>query len=335
MFFHSCAPAVSGGLADRYGRNITYLRLAITDRCNLRCRYCMPRGGIDPVPHHEILSYEEMLRLVRILAASGIVKVRVTGGEPFVRRGCVDFLRALKMVPGVRSLHVTTNGVALVPHLDGLSALGLDGINLSLDTIDRGRFLHLCRRDFFPEVWDSLTGALERDIPVKINTVVQDDTPDEDIVAMAGVADRFGITVRFIEKMAFSGADGPSGASGRLRDRLAALFPAMVEMAQASPSTARLFSIPGKNGRIGLIEGRSRRFCSTCNKVRITPVGMLKACLYDNGVLDLREMLRSGASDAEIGAAVRRAVAGRAENGLVTEAECGRVREPSMASIGG
>ncbi len=330
------ATGPAGELIDNHGRGITYLRLAITDRCNLRCRYCMPEQGADFVPHHEILTFEEMLRLVGLLCGIGISKVRITGGEPFVRRGCLEFLKSLKRVPGLAGLHLTTNGVAVAEHLDDLAALGIDGVNLSLDTMDRGRFQYLCRRDRFPLVWETFKGCLARQIPLKVNTVVQEETRDDEIRAMATLARDYPVCLRFIEKMAFSGGQtGDQGDRDRLRSRLYRLFPEMIETAGMAPATARVFKVPGYEGTLGIIEGYSRRFCATCNKIRITPQGMLKTCLYDSGVLDLRHLLRSGADDDEIVTAIRVAVGRRFADGLETEAKTNRAIEPSMASIGG
>lgn len=326
----------SSGLIDNHGRRITYLRLAITDRCNLRCRYCMPEGGVDSVPHAEILTFEELERLVRLLSALGVSKVRITGGEPFSRHGVLPFMRRLRGLDTVHSLHVTTNGVATASHLDDLAELGVAGINLSLDTLDRGRFRQITRRDHLPQVLATLAGCLERRLSLKLNAVVLDDTADAEILALADLPRRYPLCLRFIEKMPFSG-----GAAGRprptvsLRDRLHRLFPGLVPLVAHTPSTARQYAIPGFAGTLGLIEGNSRRFCATCNKIRITPVGMLKTCLYDNGVLDLKAMLRGGASDREISAAVQVAVAHRYRDGLETEACCARDNDPAMASIGG
>lgn len=329
-------PAASVGLVDGHGRRITYLRLAITDRCNLRCRYCMPEHGVDFVPHAEILSFEELERLVRLLSALGVSKVRVTGGEPFVRRDCLPFLKSLKAIDSVASLHVTTNGVETAGFLDELQEMGIAGINLSLDTLDCQRFRQISRRDFFRQVLATLDGCLARRLPLKINTVVLEDTTDAEIVKLADIARRYPVTVRFIEKMPFSGKTG--GASGTilpLRERLLALFPDQIPQACGTPTTARLYTIPGFAGSIGLIEGNSRRFCAICNKIRITPAGMLKTCLYDNGVLDLKAMLRNGASDHEIQQAITICVRHRFANGHETQAFCRQDTEQSMASIGG
>ncbi|MDW7771954.1 MAG: GTP 3',8-cyclase MoaA [Desulfobulbaceae bacterium] len=323
-------------LIDGYGRRITYLRLAITDRCNLRCRYCRPESGVSFLPHDEILSLEEYERLVRIFSSLGITKVRVTGGEPFSRRGCLYFLSRLSQIEGVRFLHITTNGVKTSRFLDELKDIGIHGLNLSLDTLDPGRFWKITRRDYLDSVLQTLHGALARNIPVKINSVVLEDTSDEEIIKLAGLAGEFPLTLRFIERMPFSG----TVRSGKLENddlvhRLHKLFPELEECETASPTTARLFSLAGYLGKLGVIQGHSRLFCTTCNKVRITPAGMLKTCLYDNGVLDLKRLLRRGADNDEIAAEITACVNHRFANGHEAEHSCRRSAEPSMSRIGG
>lgn len=325
-----------GCLIDGYGRRITYLRLAITDRCNLRCRYCRPESGVPFIPHDEILSLEECERLVRIFCSLGITKVRVTGGEPFSRRGCLSFLSRLRRIEGVQFLHITTNGVKTARSLDELDAIGIDGLNLSLDTLDPKRFWKITRRNYLDSVLQTLHGVLARGIPLKINSVVLADTSDGEVIKLAGLARTFPVAVRFIERMPFSG----KARSGKLENddlvlRLKKIFPQLAECEAAPPSTARLFSLPGYEGKIGVIQGYSRHFCHTCNKVRITPPGMLKTCLYDNGVLDLKLLLRRGASDEEITEAVAACIGNRFADGHEAEQFCRRAEEPPMSRIGG
>jgi cyclic pyranopterin phosphate synthase len=328
-------------LCDQHGRPIRYLRLAITDRCNLRCRYCMPEEGVVPVGHTELLSYEEMARLVGLLLPLGIDKVRITGGEPFARRDCLGFLRSLKDL-GVPGLHLTTNGVATWRYLDGLRALGLSGLNLSIDSLDRQHFAAITRRDQLGEVLKTLHGALALGIPVKINTVALPDISDAEIRQLAALAREYPLTLRFIEPMAFSGNNGwLAPVAESLAARLARLFPeAAAPWLNGVPNSipdgvAQVFSLPGFRGKIGFIAGHSRSFCQRCDKIRVTAVGMLKNCLYDNGVCDLRRLLRSGAGDAEIAGAIRAAVGQRHPDGHLTEKHCARSQQPSMATIGG
>lgn len=323
-------------LIDNHDRPITYLRLSITDRCNLRCRYCRPEEGVPFIPHKEILRFEELERLVAIFCSLGINKVRVTGGEPFSRRGCLPFLTRLKNIDGVQFLHITTNGVKTSRYLDEFAAIGLDSINLSLDTLDHKRFWKITRRDYLDAVLQTMHGIIDRRIPLKINSVALEETSDKEIIGLAELARQNPITLRFIEKMPFSGITRPEKlVNGNLLQRLKKIFPSMEEQTQSTPTTARIFSLPGYKGTIGLIQGYSRLFCETCNKLRITPTGMLKTCLYDNGVLDLKRMLRSGSSDKEIESAVLSCVQNRWVNGYEAESNSKRASEPSMASIGG
>ena len=328
--------ALEPSLIDNHGRPINYLRLAITDRCNLRCRYCMPEEGVTAVKHEETLSYEELERLVRLFQKLGITKVRITGGEPFARRGCFEFFKRLKCGLGIEQLYVTTNGVATHHYLDGLKEIGISGINLSLDTLDRERFKELTRRDRLDDVLLTLNRSLELGINVKINSVVMDETRDTDIIELVELIRDRSISLRFIEFMPFSGSSlervPPRIA---LRERLQKIFPDLQEYNSSIASTAKEFTLPNYSGTVGIIEGHSRKFCATCNKIRITPEGMLKACLYDNGVLDLRKMLRRGAGDQELSDSIRSCLNHRYSDGHETEAVNGRDQEPSMASIGG
>jgi cyclic pyranopterin phosphate synthase len=323
-------------LTDNHGRAITYLRLAITDRCNLRCRYCRPEEGVPFIPHKEILTFEELERLVAIFCSLGINKIRVTGGEPFSRRGCMPFLTRLRKIDGVQHLHITTNGVKTSRFLDELAAIGIDSVNLSLDTLDQKRFWKITRRDYLEAVLQTLEGVLARDIPLKINSVVLKDTSDDEIIRLAELVRDFPIDLRFIEKMPFSGkVRSGKIENGNLSQRLKRIFPAIEENTDILPTTARIFSLPGYKGSLGLIQGYSRLFCATCNKLRITPIGMLKTCLYDNGVLNLKEMMRKGADDKEIESAIINCVQNRCVNGHEAELIAKRDMEPSMDSIGG
>lgn len=328
--------ASRAALIDNHNREITYLRLSITDRCNLRCRYCRPEEGVPFVPHEEILRFEELERLAAIFCSLGVEKVRITGGEPFARKSCFEFLQRLRSVENLRYLHITTNGVNTYKYVDGLADLGVDGINLSLDTLDYRRFHYITRRDYFENVIQTLQGVVERGLPLKINSVVLADTSDEEIIRLAGLARNFPISVRFIERMPFSGLSKPEKLlNGHLLQRLEKIIPGLEERLPEMPSTARIFTISGYQGTIGVIQGYSRLFCSTCNKVRITSTGMMKTCLYDNGVLDLKRMLRSGATDRQVAEAVVKSIRNRPLNGHVAERLALHTGEPSMASIGG
>lgn len=332
-----CDDASATGLVDNHGRPITYLRLAITDRCNLRCRYCMPETGVPSVSHGKTLRYEEFKQLVTMLRPLGIEKVRITGGEPLVRRGCVEFMKSLKDEVGIEHLYLTTNGVVLQQYLPEMIAMNVSGINLSLDTLDPQKYFTLTRRDSFASVAQALQKVLAAQIPLKINAVVAHWTTDEEILQLATLVQKQNLTLRFIEHMPFSGVAGVCKSGGeRLLDRICRLIPQCQEIDQPEVvSTARLFRAADQRGTIGIIEGHSRNFCATCNKIRITPQGILKGCLYDKGILDLRELLRSGATEGTICARIQQGLAQRYATGWLAQQACQTPIEPSMASIGG
>ena len=323
---------------DNHNRPITYLRLAVTDRCNLRCFYCMPEEGIKYLPKHQVLTYEEMGRVVRVLARLGVNKVRITGGEPFVRAGLMDFMHQLAKIDGLTDLSMTTNGVLTAPHVDQLAALGVQAVNLSLDTLDRDRFRKITRRDELPAVLKTLDALLSAGIQTKINAVVMEGQNTQDIIPLADLTRTLPVDVRFIEEMPFNGAGSHypvlHWTHRRIIEELTAHFPGLQKQPDPPFSTSATYQIPDHRGTIGVIAAFSRTFCGTCNRIRLTAQGTLKTCLYDDGVLDVRALLRSGASDAELTAAFLRAFARRPANGFEAEQQRTVVSE-SMATIGG
>ncbi|WP_426060536.1 GTP 3',8-cyclase MoaA [Hymenobacter sp. B1770] len=338
--------AATGGastLYDQHGRPLEYLRLAVTDRCNLRCFYCMPEEGIKYMPKHALLSYEEMLRLTGLLAALGVRKVRLTGGEPFVRRDLVPFMERLAQLPGINDISLTTNGVLTAPHVPDLARLGVKAVNLSLDTLDRARFASITRRDELPRVMDTFYALLEAGIQVKINAVVMDGQNINDLIPLADLSRSLPVDVRFIEEMPFNGGSHEAGPASlpwnhvRIRQHLEEHFGALTPVALAAGATASDYTIAGHKGRVGIIAAYSRTFCGTCNRLRLTAEGGIKTCLYDQGVLDVRALLRGGASDAEITTALSTAFRYRAANGFEAERQrpLHQLSFESMATIGG
>jgi cyclic pyranopterin phosphate synthase len=323
-------------LVDNHGRPVTYLRLSVTDRCNLRCTYCMPPEGIEFVPRSEILSWEEAARLVRICARLGVRKVRVTGGEPFVRRGLVDFLRTLRTIDDLHTLAITTNGVGVAPRVAELAAIGVDAVNLSLDTLDRDRFREIARADALDAVLATLDALLATSIRVKINTVVAPGRNDDEIPALAGLARERSVDVRFIETMDFVGGAVTHAVwtGEQILARLRAAYPGIAPLPETG-ATARLYTVPGFAGRLGIIAGHSREFCATCDRLRLTARGALQNCLYGDGVLDLKALVRGGAGDDEIAAALVDVVAHRQRDGFEAHARRLTLRGESMSAIGG
>ena len=325
---------------DNHGREINYLRLAITDRCNLRCQYCMPEEGIAYEPKDSLLTYEEMIRMVQVLAGLGISKVRITGGEPLVRKDAVPFMKALKQVKGLHSLHLTTNGTLTFPYLEELQPY-LSSINLSLDSLQREKFFQITRRDNFKEVWKSLEKIVALGIPLKVNMVVMAAWNMDEIIPMAKLAEKLPIVVRFIEEMPFNGQNNPDGR-GYVNDQdiyeiLMMHFPDMITLPGSVGQTAETYHVPGFVGNLGVIAAYTRTFCGSCNRIRVTPSGMVKTCLYDQGIFNIRDIIRSGATDEDIQTAFIEAVAHRHKNGW--EAERNRfLTSPfseSMSTIGG
>ena len=291
-------------LFDNHGRRINYVRIAVTDRCNLRCFYCMPEQGIQYVERSALLSYEEMLRLTRLLAGMGIDKVRITGGEPFVRRDMMHLLREMSRISGIRQINLTTNGTTTAPWVPELKQLGIHTVNLSLDTLDRARFLHITRRDLFPEVMETFHALLEHGIKTKINAVVMDGQNIEDMIPLAELTREHPVDVRFIEEMPFNGEGEHYPVllwnHRHILEHLQATFPNLEKLPDPPHSTSYNYRVPGFKGTIGIIAAYSRTFCGTCNRLRITPQGTLKSCLYDDGIFNIKDLMRAGATDLQL-----------------------------------
>jgi molybdenum cofactor biosynthesis protein A len=328
-------------LIDNHGRPINYLRLAVTDRCNLRCFYCMPEEGIDWLSRSELLTYEEMFRICSILVKAGIEKIRITGGEPFVRKDIMQFLDSLSKLQGLNQITITTNGVLTAPLVPELQRLGIRSINLSLDTLDRNRFFSITHRDELPRVMDTLEQLLANDMDIKINAVVMQGKNLEDIIPLVELTRQLPLSVRFIEEMPFNG--GASHYSALEWDHIRILqairekFPDIQKIPDPRSSTSYNYHIPGHQGNIGIIAAYTRSFCGTCNRIRITPQGALKTCLYDDGVMNIKDLMRQGSDDDQLYKALLDAIGKRAKDGF--EAEQKRTRQisahESMATIGG
>lgn len=301
----------------------------------------MPEAGIRYVAKKELLSFEEIERLVRLLATLGISKVRITGGEPFVRNDLMKLLATLVEIPGIAQVHLTTNGVLTAPHVAALKSLGIASVNLSLDTLDRDRFKEITRRDEFDRVWETFEALLKHEIAVKINAVVMDGKNTDDIFGLAELTKLYPVSVRFIEEMPFNGEGNHypvlNWTYAKILESLKVAYPTMQRKADPANSTAYHYEIPGHLGDIGIIAAFSRTFCGTCNRIRITAQGELKTCLYDHGVLSIRDLIRSGVSDEEVKASLLTALAHRSKDGF--EAESQRALHAplmeSMSTIGG
>lgn len=298
-------------MKDNYGRNIDYLRISITDRCNLRCLYCMPEEGVSDVGHSEILRFDEIWRLCRIFASEGIRKVKITGGEPLVRLGVEDLIRGIREIPGIENITLTTNGVLLKSMYDSLVDAGLDSVTISLDTLDEKIFESITRRNRFKEVMEGIRYADEAGrIPMKINTVPIPGVNDEDLASLAEFARDHQIHVRFIEMMPVGlGSTYTALQEDDIRRRLEKKFgPFTPVKEKLGNGPCHYYAVPGFRGRIGFISAVSHKFCKDCNRVRLTADGYLKTCLqYDTGA-DFRSLLRGGADDRAIAEAYTEAL---------------------------
>lgn len=335
-------------IEDRHGRIFSYLRVAVTERCNLRCVYCMPEEGVALQPAENVLTAEEIFRLLRATAALGVDKVRFTGGEPLVRHDLLTIVRGAAQTPGIERVALTTNGLALARRAEELRDAGLTGVNISLDTLQAERFEKITRRPGLAKVLAGLEQAVACGLPsVKLNMVVMRGFNDDEIGAFAALSERLPITVRFIELMPFDARQ--VWKTGRFlgADRIiAALHDAFttLEPSEGSSTEEHAFRIPGAPGRVAVIPAYTRSLCRGCDRIRLTADGQLRNCLFSQHDWDLRGPLRAGASEAELGALVQAAMLAKQVDGWAAQREAeaegaqdgegGRLRT-SMTEIGG
>lgn len=328
-------------LYDNHGRLINYVRLAVTDRCNLRCFYCMPEEGIKYVPRTELLSYEEMERLIQLLVGMGIEKLRITGGEPFVRKGMLEFLGRICKIEGLKKVNITTNGTLTAPLIPTLKEMGISSINLSLDTLDRDRFFAITRRNEFDKVMETFEALLHHGMSTKINAVVMEGKNIDDLIPMVELTKKYPVSVRFIEEMPFNGEGNHypklEWNYKKIIGHIQAHFPDLEKIPDPPHSTSYNYQVPGHQGSIGVIAAYSRTFCGSCNRIRLTPQGMLKTCLYDSGVFNVKDIMRAGATDEQLRATFAEALGNRAKNGFEAEKNrrFGLPVSESMSTIGG
>jgi cyclic pyranopterin phosphate synthase len=303
-------------LIDRYGRRIDYLRISVTDRCNLRCQYCMPAEGAELFEKGELLSYEELERTIAIAVSLGIVKYRITGGEPLVRRDLVPFLARLRRnVPGIRSLAITTNGLLLAQAAEGLKEAGVDKVNLSLDSFRRETFARLTRLDCLPTVLEGLAAVRRVGMPViKLNAVLVRGENDDELEDFVALTAREPYHVRFIEFMPYGEWAGRSDAVVPVAEVIARLEAAgaVRDHGPDGHGPARYWRLPGAPGTIGVISPVSAKFCESCNRIRLNALGELRGCLLDEGAVSLKAALRAGDDDG-VRAVFRRVLAEKPE----------------------
>ncbi len=342
-------------LVDQFSRTISYLRLSLTDRCNLRCLYCMPEeteNGNRPVKggkslcHQDLLSYEELLRVVRLAVSLGMNKLRLTGGEPLVRRGVLDFIHELYRLPGLDEVRLTTNGVLLAEYADRLYREGVRHLNISLDTLQAEKFITITGRDHYHQVRAGIDAALALGFQLKLNVVAMRGINDDEITAFGRLALEFPLQVRFIEFMPVgetsSWREQRFIAAEEIRERIARLGQLSPYQRRHSEGPARMFELrtaDGQKGVVGFISPISHHFCDQCNRLRLTSEGRLRACLLSDAESDLKALLRGGGSDREIVAAIKQAILDKPQGHALqqrgAEAAHGPLCVGQMSRIGG
>lgn len=326
-------------LIDKSKRVINYLRLSVTDRCNLRCTYCMPEDGIEFVPHDEILTYEEMVHLVRLSVHSGIRKVRLTGGEPLVRKGFIGFLESLCRIQGLKEVTLTTNGVLLKEFAAAIKACGICRINVSLDTLKAERFFQITGRDFFNRVWEGIEEAEQVGFnPIKLNVVAMKGINDDEILDFARLTRRRPYHVRFIEFMPVGQNNCWSSEKFISTEEIQRQIKSLGVLRPLRPDPfdgpAQRFVLDGGKGEIGFIGALSNHFCTVCNRLRLTAEGHIRSCLFSEQEIDIRAPLRRGKDDEYLLGLIRLAIKNKPkDHGVLGQGPRKCVRQ--MSSIGG
>ncbi len=324
-------------LIDNHNRVINYLRLSVTDNCNMRCQYCMPEDGVIFSTSKELLSWEEMFLLATAFIELGIKKIRITGGEPFVRKGLMDFLHRLATVDGLEDISITTNATLIGEHIDALKKLNILNINVSMDSLDKARFNAITRRDYFDVVLKNVHQLLQNGFNVKINCVVMGGQNTDDIIPFINFANDYNVDVRFLEEMPFNGHskgfDGLEWDYVKIMGLIQSQFPGIRRMQSAPSSTSENYTIENRKGSFGIIPSFSRTFCGTCNRVRVSAKGELQTCLYTNESVSFKKLLSENPDTALIKPFIYAAIQSRFKNGF--EAEEKTAFKKSMSLIGG
>ncbi len=332
------APSSLAAARDAFGRRMSYLRISLTDRCNFRCLYCMPAVGMTFQPRDELLTDDELLRLIGLFTRMGFDKFRLTGGEPTVRPHLVDIVRGIKAFPGVRELSMTTNALLLGRKAHELKAAGLDRVNVSIDTLDPVKFKMMTRGGRLDLVWEGIEAADAAGLrPIKLNSVVLKEHNDHEVEQLAELTLTRDWQVRFLEIMPMEGVgmvyDERLVTSDETKARLEVTFGPLEPVTADAADPARLWRIPGARGTIGFISPISAPFCEACNRVRLTADGMLRLCLLRPDEVNLRDLMRAGASDDDLLAELRGGIWRKPWGHGVAEGERATVR--GMSQIGG
>ncbi len=325
-------------MLDSKNRGIEYLRISVTDRCNFRCRYCMPEEGIESIAHEEILTFEEIIKVCKSMAKLGIRKVKLTGGEPLVRKGLVELVKGIKAIKGIEEVTLTTNGLLLAPQLEGLIAAGITSINISLDTLDPQRFKEITRVDGLEKVLEAIHKASQSTLKsVKINVLAARHMNEGELIHLAKLAKDEAITVRFIELMPIGlgmkmERIGKEEIIKQLEEAYGPLIPYKGKLGNGP---ARYYEIKGFKGKIGFISAVSECFCDECNRIRLTSNGFLKLCLHSKSGLDLKSLLRSGIEEEALTKKIEEVIKVKPERHHFDNLENKQLEDKIMSQIGG
>lgn len=322
-------------MIDRYGRTIDYMRISVTDRCNLRCVYCVPECGVTRIPTERLLTEEELLRITRAAAKEGIAHVKVTGGEPLLRPNLAWPVQEIREIPGIETVTLTTNGILLPDQIDGLTAAGISGINISLDTLNKERYRSLTRGGELERALAGLEAAKrQKGVTVKVNAVLYETHWEEDALTLAALAEKDPVHVRFIEHM-------PLGTEAEERPVREEAILALLQkeygkcesyQGKIGEGPGHYVTFPGMTGKIGFISAISHKFCSGCNRLRLTADGDLRMCLQSKEGIPLRELLRDGATDEKLREVLRGCIQQKPEGHQMTEQ---KIEAEGMCQIGG
>jgi cyclic pyranopterin phosphate synthase len=336
------------GFSDAFNRPINYLRISVTDRCNLRCVYCLPPDGINLLPHAEVLTYEEIADVAAVAAEIGINKIRLTGGEPLVRAKLQELVALLAGIEGIDDISVTTNGILLKDYAAELKQVGLKRVNISLDSLKREKFAQITRHDKLNDVLKGIEAAKSCGLnPVKVNMVVMRGINDDEVIDFARLTLTDGWHVRFIELMPFAVDNPPDGHSvganvtsnpgfvsaDEVKERLRVLGHLEPSLPITGNGPAKYFRLPKASGTVGFIAPISQHFCFSCNRLRLTAEGKLRPCLLNDREVDLRQPLRSGASSNELKKIITGAIKSKPKNHRLARGQISKKR--LMSQVGG
>lgn len=332
------AKPITHFLTDNFNRRHDYLRISITERCNLRCLYCMPEEGVPLQPDSQILSTDEIIQIAEMFVKQGVKKIRLTGGEPTVRKDILEIMERLNQIEGLSEICMTSNGIALNRKLPKLAKSGLTSLNLSLDTLVEGKFTLITRRNGLSNVLKSLETALELGIPkVKLNVVIVRGLNDDEILNFVKLAQYYPLEVRFIEYMPFDGNKWEVEkviSFKEIIDIIKTKHPIIEQLTHKYGETSKIFQIPGFKGKLGFITSMTSDFCGDCTRLRITSDGNLKVCLFGNDEVSIKNLLRAGVDESEILEVVGKAVKGKKEKHAGLD-ELPKMANRPMILIGG